>query len=123
MTRDSGIRPQLHDTVSLRCFTTRMTDDEHEFTLACKRAIAECRTLGYNPSIWTRMVEEHGGVVTARRLIKSGDMHAGLLRLLSLSRVDLTVEHAVLDERWHDLFTDEERDLARWRLEVAHRER
>lgn len=100
-----------------------MTDDEQEFTLACKRAIAECRTLGYNPSIWTRMVEEHGGVVTARRLIKSGDMQAGLLRLLSLSRVDLTVEYAVLDERWHDLFTDEERDLARWRLEVAQGER
>ena len=100
-----------------------MTDDEQEFTLACKRAIAECRTLGYNPSVWTRTVEEHGGVVTARRLIKSGDMQAGLLRLLSLGRVDLTVEHAVLDERWHDLFTDEERDLARWRLEIAQRQR
>lgn len=69
------------------------------------------------------MVEEHGGVVTARRLIKSGDMQAGLLRLLSLSRVDLTVEHSVLDERWHELFTDEERDLARWRLAVAQGER
>ena len=40
-----------------------------------------------------------------------------------MSRADLTVEHAVLDERWHDLVTDEERDLARWRLEVAQRER
>ena len=50
-------------------------------------------------------------------------MQAGLLRLLGLSRVDLTVEHAVLDERWHDLFTDEERDLARWRLAVAQGER
>ena len=123
MTRDSGIRPQLHDTVSLRCFTTRMTDDEQEFTLACKRSIDVCRTLGYVPSVWIRMIEEHGAAETARRLIKSGDMQAGLLRLLSLSRVDLTVEHAVLDERWHDLFPDEERDLARWRLEVAQRER
>lgn len=100
-----------------------MTEDEREFTLACKHAIAECRTLGYNPSIWTRMVEEHGGVVTARRLIKSGDMQAGLLRLVGLGRVDLTVEHAVLDERWHDLFTEEDRDLARWRLAVAQGER
>lgn len=100
-----------------------MTEDEQEFTLACKRAIAECRKLGYNPSIWNRMVEEHGGVVTARRLIKSGDMQTGLRKLLSLGRLELTVEHAVLDERWHDLFTDEERDLARWRLEVAQGER
>lgn len=100
-----------------------MTDDEREFTNACQLAMIECRKLGYNPLIWMRMVNEYGAIVTARRLIMSGDMQAGLLRLLSLSRVDLTVEHAVLDERWHDLFTDEERDLARWRLEVAQGER
>lgn len=69
------------------------------------------------------MVEEHGAVETARRLIKSGDLQDGLLRLLRLSRVDLTVEHAVLDVRWHDLFTDDEREAARWRLGVAQGER
>jgi len=100
-----------------------MDDLEQEFTVACKTVMAECRTLGYNPTIWARMVEEHGGVATARRLIKSGDMQAGLLRLLSLGREDLTVERAVLDDRWHELFTDEERELARWRLKVAQSER
>lgn len=100
-----------------------MTDDEHEFTIACKRAIAECRSLGYVPSIWIRMVEEHGAVETARRLVMSGDLQDGLLRLLRLGRVDLTVEHAVLEERWHDLFTDKIREAARWRLEIAQRER
>lgn len=44
------------------------------------------------------------------------------LRILILSRVDLAVERAVLDERWHGLFTDEESDLDRWRLEVAQGE-
>ena len=109
--------------ISYQCLTTSMTEDEREFTIACQNAMAECRKIGYNPSIWARMVNEHGAVVTARKLITSGDMQAGLLRLISLGRIDLTIEHAVLDEHWRDLFTDEERDLARWRLEVAQREK
>lgn len=100
-----------------------MNDDEHEFTLACKQAMAECRSLGYVPSVWIRMVEQHGAVETARRLIMSGDLQDGLMRLLSLGRLDLTVEHHVLDERWHELFTDRERELAKWRLEVAQLDR
>ena len=76
-----------------------MTDDEHEFTIACKRAMAECRSLGYVPSIWIRMVDEHGAVETARRLVMSGDLQDGLLKLLRLGRADLTIEHAVLEER------------------------
>jgi hypothetical protein len=99
-----------------------MTDDEQEFTNACKRSIDECRKLGYIPSIWIRMINEHGAVETARRLIKSGDLQDGLLKLLNYGRVDLTVEQAVIDERWHNLFTDEERDAARWRLGIAQRE-
>lgn len=100
-----------------------MTDDEQEFTLACKRAMAECRTIGYSPTIWNRMVEEHGAVETARRLIKSSEMQDGLRRLIRLNRVDLSVECAVLDERWRDLFTDEEREAAQWHLEIAQQER
>jgi len=69
------------------------------------------------------MVDEHGGVATARRLIKSGDFQDGLMKLISLGRIDLTVEHAVLEERWRDLFTDQEREVARWRLEAAQKER
>lgn len=67
------------------------------------------------------MIEEHGAVETARRLITSGDLQDGLIKLLRLGRIDLTVEYAVLDERWQDLFTDDLRSAARWRLEEAQR--
>ena len=68
------------------------------------------------------MVDEHGAVETARRLVMSGDLQDGLLKLLRLGRADLTIEHSVLEERWHDLFTDEEREVARWRLKIAQHE-
>jgi hypothetical protein len=38
-----------------------------------------------------------------------------------MGRVDLTVEHAALQERWADLFDDSHREAARWRLEQARR--
>ena len=100
-----------------------MLELEREFTIACQSAIAECRSIGYNPSVWARMVDESGGKATAKKLIRSGDFQSGLLKLLSLGRIDLTVEQAVLDDRWSDLFTDEERELARWRLTEAQRGR
>ena len=100
-----------------------MTELEREFALACETTIAECRSLGYTPSIWMQMIQKHGAVDTARRLVVSGDLQDGFRRLLSMGRADLTVESSVLDERWYDLFTDQEREVARWRLEAAQKER
>ena len=65
------------------------------------------------------MIQSHGALETARRLVMSGDMQDGFLRLLKMGHPELTIEHAVLDERWTDLFTDQEREVAKWRLETA----
>lgn len=65
------------------------------------------------------MMERYGAVDAAKRLLVSGDIQPGLLRLLKLSRVNLTVEHAVLQDHWHDLFDDQDRELASWRLAQA----
>ena len=97
--------------------------DSDEFARACDAAIAECHKLGYVPKAWMEMVERHGAVEAAKRLLVSGDIQSGLLRLLLLGRVDLTVEHAVLDPRWADLFDDQDRQLAQWRLDQGQRER
>jgi hypothetical protein len=42
----------------------------------------------------------------ARRLLVSGDIQGGFERLIRMGRADLTVEHAVLQPRWHDIFED-----------------
>lgn len=96
---------------------------EEEFQRACEVAVRECRRLGYVPSAWISMMQSHGAVVAAKRLLVSGDLQPGLLRLLRLSRPDLTIEHAVLEPRWADLFDDQDRELAEWRLTQAQAER
>ena len=102
--------------------TSTMTEVEKEFTVACENTAAECRLLGYDPSEWMRMVKDHGAVEAARRLIKASEIQDGLKKLLRMGHVELTVEHAVLDERWRDLFTQDERNAAEWRLKIAQHE-
>jgi hypothetical protein len=69
---------------------------------------------GYNATRFHQMLTEHGGVETARRLLPQ--MSDGFTQLWQRKRLDLTVEWIVLEPQWHDLFSDEERDIARRRL-------
>ena len=70
--------------------------------------------IGYNATRFLRMLQEHGGVETARRLLP--EMSDGFVTLWEHGRLDLTVEYLVLQSKWHDLFTDDERKTARQRL-------
>lgn len=94
---------------------------EDEFHAACVAAVDECRRLGYVPTAWIGMMNGPGGATAAaRRLLASGDIQSGFERLIRMGRKDLTVEHAVLNDRWSALFDDGHRDAARWRLQQAH---
>lgn len=95
---------------------------EREFHLVCVAAVDECRRLGYAPTAWIAMMNGPGGAAAAaRRLLLSGDVQTGFERLIRMGRRDLTVEQAVLDDRWADLFTDAHREAARWRLDQVKR--
>jgi hypothetical protein len=69
---------------------------------------------GYNATRFLQMLGEHGGVETARRLLPH--MSDGFAQLWQRNRLDLTVESLILEPRWHALFSDSERDIARDRL-------
>ncbi|RMF70101.1 MAG: hypothetical protein D6740_08775, partial [Alphaproteobacteria bacterium] len=75
--------------------------------------------IGYYPHIFERMLSTHGGVQTARRLSRQGDIQDGLVKVVRHGREDLSVEHLMLQPEFADLFTDEEPQAARWRLEQA----
>lgn len=95
---------------------------EEEFQEACERAVDECRKLGYVPTAWIAMMRGPGGArAAAQRLMKSGDIQSGFERLIRMGRIDLTIEHAVLDDYWRPLFREDHRDAARWRLQQASR--
>ncbi|MGD9902620.1 MAG: hypothetical protein AB7U83_04040 [Vicinamibacterales bacterium] len=73
------------------------------------------RDAGYNATRFLQMLNEHGGVQTAHRLIPH--MSEGFSELWKRQRLDLTVEALVLQPRWAPLFSLEELAIARQRLQ------
>ena len=66
----------------------------------------------YNPTYFNQMLAEIGGVATAKRLIQkamqSGEISDGFKKLLSLQRLDLTMEDSVCKEKYKELFSTDE---------------
>jgi hypothetical protein len=73
---------------------------------------------GYTATRFIQMVSTEGGLATAKRLIHASDVSDGFTELWKRNRLDLAVENYVLDPRFSDLFSDEERAIARDRLEA-----
>ncbi len=63
-----------------------------------------------------RMVGRQGGVKTAKKLLQSDDIEHGFTALWECGRFDLMFEYLVLQPKYADLFTDEEKETARNRL-------
>lgn len=74
------------------------------------------REVGYKATRFHQMLPRHGGVETARRLLRQPGMSAGFERLLDEGRLDLTMEFLVLRPDFGTLFTAQERAQARRRL-------
>lgn len=73
--------------------------------------------LGYRPTYFLRMVNEHGGLTVAKRLLNVPDVQEGLTKLWELGRLDISVEALILQDQWNSLFKDEEKRTAQERLE------
>jgi len=78
------------------------------------RAKTECH---YNASRFFQMIGERGGLGTARYLLHASNLSDGFTALWECKRLDLTVEAYVLKPEWRGLFTQDEIDIARKRLE------
>ena len=71
---------------------------------------------GYNATRYLQMLEEHRGLETARILLHAPNVSDGYTALWERKRLDLTVEALILHDKWHLLFSDQEREIARKRL-------
>jgi len=76
---------------------------------------------GYNAPLFLRMLSEHGPVQTAHRLLAATHVSEGFTALWEKGRLDLTVEAVVLQPEFRGLFTEEELETARGRLEQYRR--
>lgn len=96
-----------------------MTDPEKKFhqamLLIYERARDEC---GYNATRFLQMVNSRGGLEAARLLLHS-PLSDGFTALWELGRLDITMEALILQPTWSSLFTNEELEIARQRLEEA----
>ncbi|MBT2212884.1 hypothetical protein [Actinomadura sp. NEAU-AAG7] len=95
-----------------------MDEGEREFHQAMVAIYQTAkRELGYNATRFLQMVSHEGGVATAKRLLWSDAPSDGFTTLRDHGRLDLTVEAHVLRPEYERLFTDEDRQKARERLE------
>lgn len=74
----------------------------------------------YHAAYFRRMVLERGGRRAANQLLATQEPSSGFTELyLRGGRLDLSVEYLVLKKPWRDLFSTEQLEVARGRLERA----
>lgn len=98
-----------------------MTTDklEAQFEVEMRRIYDRAKAeLGYKPTAFLQMVEDHTGVGAARRLLDRpvSDISEGFTRLYSERRLDLSVEAVALRSEWQSLFNPDQLTTARRRL-------
>jgi len=93
---------------------------EIEFEEELRDAYHEAKTkCGYNAMRFVRMLAQHGGVETARRLLDTGSKaQTGLTTLWQCQRTDLSVEAKVLIPKYKALFSETLRRAAQKRLDA-----
>lgn len=89
---------------------------EAEFATRLRLAVIECHRIGYHPTRFEQMLDKGGAVATAKKLVISGDLQDGLIKLAHLGLLSLTMEAIMLEEQFIPLFTHAEREAAKWRL-------
>jgi hypothetical protein len=78
-----------------------------------EKAKTECH---YNAARFHQMIQQYGGLDTAKRLLVSNYHPDGLTRLWESKLLDISMEAIVLQESWCGLFTKEELAVAKKRL-------
>ena len=89
---------------------------EQQFTNALWATEREATQLGHSSGVFRKMLDDYGGVETARRLVKAGEIQGGMRTICAMGRADLTTEAVMLKAEYAPLFKRDELDAARWRL-------
>lgn len=72
---------------------------------------------GYSPNELRNQISRYGAVEASRRLINAPRVSEGYTKLSLACRLDLTIEALIYDNsQWHSLFTSEELEICKKRL-------
>jgi hypothetical protein len=91
-------------------------DLEKEFHKRMVDIYRDAKSIGYTATRFLSMLNEHGGLETARILLHSPHVSEGYTALWERGRLDLTVEAVLLEPQWSELFTTSEKAIAVRRL-------
>ncbi len=80
------------------------------------RDLQVVREAGYRPGYLQRMVTQYGGWSAAKQILATDKVHEGLSALWEMGLLQHSVEAAVLNPAFRELFSDDERERARRRL-------
>ena len=99
------------------CSNRNLHDLENQFHRAMlniyETARSRCR---HNAARFLQMVTEYGGLQAAKQLLHTPGLQYGFEELWKCGCLDITMENLILKSPWNQLFTDEEKDIARRRL-------
>lgn len=85
-----------------------MTGLELAFEEDMRYICREAKKIGYRPRLFAEMLSMKGGLVTAKQLIMQDAPTDGFITLYSKNRLDLSIEHFVIQPKYKELFTEEE---------------
>jgi hypothetical protein len=89
---------------------------ESELTDALRGTYEAAHKRGYVATYFLQMLEEFGGVETAKRLLAKSEPQTGLFELWNLGLLHESMEAIVLQDKYTDLFTEDELSAAHRRL-------
>ena len=91
---------------------------EKEFEDALRGTYEAARKRGYIATYFLQMLEEYGGVETAKKLLAKSEPQAGLFELWTLGLLHESMEAVIWDNpKYHVFFTSDEMGEAHRRLE------
>ncbi len=92
---------------------------EEDFNKDMFRILEQESEAGLHSTRFRQMIERYGGVETAHQLLQPDrQLPPNTFKYLrSINRRDLAMEFYVIQDKYRPLFSDQERDIARFRLE------
>lgn len=93
---------------------------EDELTVELRGTYEAARKRGYVATYFLKMLEEYGGVKTARRLLSKQEIQQGLIKLAELGLLADSMEAVVIKEKYKTLF-NVEKDVTDYLAEADRR--
>ena len=91
---------------------------EDEFGAVMRQLALDCEVAtGRRPHGLYTLMNKHGGVGAAHHLLNRRRLSRNFRRLAKIGRLDLAVEALALNPRWGDLFSEQQKTIARRRLD------